>query len=293
MTHDVSKGIGMPELPEAEVVVRQLRETVVGATWKDCWIGRPDIVRQGLDTLDWYRGGRVAMVERRGKSVVLTVERAEERRYWLAELGMTGLLLFRVPDETYHKHTHVILTLQTDPDRSRTARSITELRYWNPRRFGRVYLLDEDALARFCGRRFGCDPMQVTAEAFSRVINARRGRIKALLLHQQRIAGIGNIYANEILYRAGIHPHAHGARLSRASVVRLYDAMRLVLDAAIQAGGSSIRDFLAPAGTAGRFQEQHRVYNKAGLPCPSGCGALIRCLVTERRSFYCPRCQRR
>jgi len=279
----------MPELPEAEVMARQLRDAVVGARLKDCWIGRPDIVRHGLETLDWYRGGRVTKVERRGKSVSLTVDRAGHRRYLVAELGMTGLLLFRAPDHSYQKHTHVILTLEP----ARSTASLTELRYWNPRRFGRVHLLDEAGLARFCSRRFGCDPLTVTPEEFSGVIKARRGRMKALLLHQQRIAGIGNIYANEILYRAGIHPHAHGANLSRAAIGRLYDAMRAVLDEAITAGGSSIRDFLAPNGTAGRFQEQHRVYNRAGLPCPSGCGSRIRRLVTERSSFYCPRCQRR
>jgi formamidopyrimidine-DNA glycosylase len=283
----------MPELPEAEVVARQLRDAVIGATLKECWIGRPDIVRQGLDTLAWYRGGRVAMVERRGKSIVLAIDRAGERRYVLAELGMTGLLLFRAPDDTYQKHTHVILTLQRDPKSRRTGPSVTELRYWNPRRFGRVHLLDEAGLSRFCTRRFGCDPLTVTPEHLSRVIKARRGRVKALLLHQQRIAGIGNIYANEILYRAGIHPHAHGAKLSRAAIRRLCDAMRTVLHEAIAAGGSSIRDFLAPSGTPGRFQERHRVYNKAGLPCPSGCGSRIRRLVTGRSSFYCPRCQRR
>jgi formamidopyrimidine-DNA glycosylase len=275
----------MPELPEAEVVARQLRQHVIGATLKDCWIGRPDIVRQGLETLDWYRGARIAKVERRGKSVAFSLDLGDERRYLVAELGMTGLLLFQAPDASYQKHTHVILTLEGG--------KVSELRYWNPRRFGRIYLLDEPGLTHFCARRFGCDPLTVTLEEFAQVVKRRRGRLKALLLHQQQIAGIGNIYANEILHRAGIHPHALGIRLSASRVAGLYRAMQIVLKEAIAAGGSSIRDFLAPDGTAGRFQTQHHVYNKADSQCPSSCGAVIRRLMAERSSFYCPRCQRR
>jgi formamidopyrimidine-DNA glycosylase len=289
----------MPELPEAEVVARELRASIVGAILKDCWVGRPDIVRHGLETIDWYRGGRVVDVERRGKSVALAVERGEERRYLVAELGMTGLLLFRAPDQSYQKHTHLVLTLeagwQSQPGRRRASCSspVTELRYWNPRRFGRVHLVDMAGFARYSTRRFGCDPLTVTPDAFISLIKARRGRIKALLLHQQRLAGIGNIYANEILYRAGVHPHAHGAQLSCKAISRLYHAMQTVLNEAIAADGSSIRDFLTPNGTTGRFQERHQVYNKAGLPCPAGCGRRIKRLVTERSSFFCPHCQRR
>jgi formamidopyrimidine-DNA glycosylase len=102
----------MPELPEAEIVARQLRRAVIGAMVKDCWIGRPDIVRQGLETLEWYRGAHISTVERRGKSIVLGLDHPTERRYLLAELGMTGLLLFRPPNGGYHNHTHLILTLE-------------------------------------------------------------------------------------------------------------------------------------------------------------------------------------
>jgi formamidopyrimidine-DNA glycosylase len=279
----------MPELPEAEVVARQLQRALPGARVKDCWIGRPDIVRQGLETLDWYRSAHIRTVERRGKSIVLGLIRGTETRYLLAELGMTGLLLFQSPNESYQKHTHVILTFEGATGEP----PVAELRYWNPRRFGRVYLLDGDGLKRFCTRRFGCDPLQVTAAEFLSLVKARRGRLKALFLHQQRIAGIGNIYANEILHRAGVHPHAVGHRLSRPAILRLHQSMRSVLTEAIHTGGSTIRDFLAPDGTPGLFQTLHRVYDRAGAPCPSGCGGTIRRMVTERSSFYCPRCQRR
>lgn len=275
----------MPELPEAEVVVNQLRDRVLGAVLKDCWVGRPDIVRQGLATLDWYRGASITTVQRRGKSVVLGCLREHETRYLLAELGMTGLLLFRLPDASYQKHTHLILSLDGGLE--------PELRYWNPRRFGRLYLFDRTGLERFLAKRFGCDPLSVSWEQFQQLVKGRRGRLKALLMQQQKIAGIGNIYANEILYRARLHPYRTASRLKTQTIRRLYDVMREVLLDAIRDGGSSVRDFLAPDGTEGQYQERHLVYDKAGDPCPAKCGKTIRRLVGERSSFYCPTCQRR
>ncbi len=277
----------MPELPEAEVVARQLRDRILGAVLKDCWVGRPDIVRQGLDTLDWYRGARVVSIERRGKSIVLGLKRSEETRYLVAELGMTGLLLFRVPDERYHKHTHLVLSLDGGQE--------SELRYWNPRRFGRIYLLGPAELERFVAKRFGCDPLAVSWENFWAVVRERRGRLKALLMHQQVLAGIGNIYANEILFRARLHPYRTAGRLRTQSIRRLYETMQAVLTEAIREGGSSVRDFIAPDGTKGRYSRRHRVYDKAGEPCPSGCGTTIRRLSgsDQRSIFYCPSCQRR
>jgi formamidopyrimidine-DNA glycosylase len=275
----------MPELPEAEVVARQLRERVLGATLKDCRVGRADIVRVGLPTLDWYRGTRISRIERRGKSVVLAFSSRDATRYLVAELGMTGLLLFGPPAPTYRKHTHLVLSL----DNGRAA----ELCYWNPRRFGRIHLLDGAGLDAFTAKRFGCDPLAVTWESFRDLVKARRGRLKALLMHQQVIAGIGNIYANEILYRACLHPYRTASRLRDGTIRRLYDVMREVLADAIQDGGSSVRDFIAPDGTKGTYRKHHLVYDKTGQPCPSGCGKVIRRLLGERSSFYCPACQRK
>jgi formamidopyrimidine-DNA glycosylase len=272
----------MPELPEAEVVTRQLQRRVLGATLKDSWVGRPDIVREGLGSLDWYRGTRIASVDRQGKSVVLTFTRGDESRYLIAELGMTGLLLFR-PHVRFHKHTHVVLSLDGGQE--------PELRYWNPRRFGRIYLLDRSGLDRFLKRRFGCDPLSVSWEEFHRVVKGRRGRLKSLLMHQQVIAGIGNIYANEILFRSRLHPYRIGSSLRTPAIRRLYDVMRDVLTDAIIHGGSSVRDFIAPDGTEGQYKRRHLVYNKTGAPCPNLCGKAVRRLVGERSSFYCPSCQ--
>jgi len=272
----------MPELPEAETVARQLRERLIGVTITACRVGRDDIVREGLSTLSWYRGARLAATCRFGKSVALECEKAGDRRFIVFELGMTGLLFFTLLSPSYRKHTHLTLSLTG---------SVPALYYWNPRRFGRVYLLDRAGLERFCARRFGLDPLTVPWEEFRALVRQRRGRLKALLMHQQAIAGIGNIYANEILYRARLHPYRTASRLQFPTVKRLYDSMKEVLTEAIEAGGSSVRDFLAPDGTKGDYWQRHRVYNKAGQPCPSKCGKMIRRLKGERSSFYCPSCQ--
>jgi formamidopyrimidine-DNA glycosylase len=197
---------------------------------------------------------------------------------------MTGLLFFTLLSPAYRKHTHLTLAF-TGP--------VPALYYWNPRRFGRVYLLDQAGLERFRARRFGLDPLTVSWEEFRALVSNRRGRLKTLLMHQQMIAGIGNIYANEILYRARLHPYKIAGRLRAETVRRLYRCMQDVLREAIEAGGSSVRDFLAPDGSKGDYWKQHRVYNKTGQACSSQCGMAIRRLQGERSSFYCPGCQRK
>ncbi len=276
----------MPELPEAEVVARQLRDRLFGGRLVRVHVRRADIVRQGLSTARWYEGGTVVEVHRVGKSVVLTIEQGAERRHLLAELGMTGLLLFRLPAAKYEKHRHLSLDFEGCGEAA--------LHYWNPRRFGRIYLLDQAELARFVARRFGADPLAVSWEDFRRIIESRRGRLKSLLMHQHIVAGIGNIYANEILFRCKLHPHRTASRLREPAIRRLFEVTRRVLEEAILAGGSSVRDYLAPDGRQGRFAGQHLVYNKAGASCPNpGCREVIRRLKGERSSFLCPACQPR
>ena len=275
----------MPELPEVEVVCRQLASRISGATVEDIWFGREDIIRQGARNLPWYPGARVTEIERYGKTIAMAFENKSERRYIVAELGMTGLLLLDrrfVPSE---KHLHMIMNMTHSHEEA--------LYYWNARRFGRVSLLDEEAWKAYRERRFGVDPLTVSEQDFMTLIKNCRGRVKALLLNQQRIAGIGNIYANEMLFRAGIHPHTHGNRLSKKRIQLLFDEMRKVLTEAIEKGGSSIRDFLAPNGTRGLFQHYHQVYQKMGLPCPHGCSTPIGRIFAERSSFFCSTCQKR
>ncbi len=275
----------MPELPETEVILDQLRTNILGSTISGLRIERKDIIRTGLSSWPWYRGSQIREISRKGKSIVLSCSKGNKTRYLLAELGMTGLFLFPRSALGRTKHLHIAITLEHS--------SVSYLYYWNPRRFGRVYLFDLQQLEQFLERRFGLDPFAMTPETFCRIIGQSRGRVKALLLNQHKIAGIGNIYANEILYRAGIHPHAKGIRLSKSSLTRLYQSTRSVLREAIAYGGSTIRDFCAPDGTSGRFQGHHAVYQKAGAPCPRGCRTTIRRLITERSSFFCPACQKR
>ena len=273
----------MPELPEAEVVAQQIRAHLLGAQIKDCWVGRADIVREGLPTLPWYLGACLERVERYGKSVALGFQKENELRYVVAELGMTGLLLFRATQTKYPQHVHVRLSF--------TGGRESELRYWNPRRFGRLSLLDQAGLVRYRARRFGVDPLTVQRDEFISLMEARRGRLKPLLMHQQVIAGIGNIYANEILFRTKLHPNREASRLRKAMIVRLYGTMQTVLREAIACGGSSVKDFFAPDGAEGHYKQHHLVYGKEGQPCPNRCGRIIRRLQSERSSFVCPACQ--
>ncbi|MBI3355444.1 MAG: bifunctional DNA-formamidopyrimidine glycosylase/DNA-(apurinic or apyrimidinic site) lyase [Nitrospirae bacterium] len=273
----------MPELPEAEVVAQQLRASLTGATLTDYWVGRRDIVREGGHTVPWYRDAILQQIQRFGKSVALEFVKGEESRYIVAELGMTGLLLFRSVPIKHPQHVHVRLSF--------TGGKEPELRYWNPRRFGRLSLFDRKGLNRYIARRFGCDPLSVSQHDFVQLLRGRRGRLKPLLMHQQVIAGIGNIYANEILFRAGLHPNREASRIREATQVKLYDTMQMVLREAIASGGSSVRDFFAPDGSEGQYKRHHLAYGKEGHPCPNGCGRLLRRLQSERSSFFCPACQ--
>lgn len=276
-------GDRMPELPEAEVVARQIRTGLLGAQLTDVWIGRTDIVREGYDTARWYCGGTLQSVERFGKSVALGFVNSHACRYVVAELGMTGLLLFQSAATKHPQHVHVKLSFEGGRE--------PELRYWNPRRFGRLSLLDKAGLDRYRTRRFGLDPLAASQQGFVRLLQERRGRLKALLMHQQVIAGIGNIYANEILFRAGLHPNCQVSQLPVRKIETLYTIMREVLDEAIRNGGSSVRDFFAPDGSEGQYKRWHLVYGKEGQPCPNHCGGVIQRLRGERSSYFCPRCQ--
>jgi len=275
----------MPELPEAEVVARQIRARLSGGMLTDTWIGRADIVREGFAERRWYAGSVLQSAKRFGKSVAMAFERQGQTRYIMAELGMTGLLLFPSARPRFPQHVHVRMTFAGAQE--------SELRYWNPRRFGRLSLLDQRGLDAYVARRFGCDPLTVTREEFHRIVKGRSGRLKPLLMHQQVIAGIGNIYANEILFRARLHPNANASRLSVSNIEVLFDVTKEVLQEAIACGGSSVRDFFAPDGSEGEFKRRHLVYGKEGASCPNDCGHAIKRLQSERSSFFCPACQSR
>lgn len=274
----------MPELPEAEVAARQLHARLIGVEVANVYVGRTDIIREGSQTWTWYQGSVVTAVERYGKSVVIEFQKAGSVRYLVAELGMTGLLLFPEVPIKFPQHVHYTMQFSSASTKS--------LRYWNPRRFGRLSLLDRAGLDHYRARRFGCDPLHVTCEEFTELVRQHRRRLKALLLHQQVIAGIGNIYANEALFRAGLHPDVIASQLAPSAVHRLHQAIQSILRQAIECGGSSVKDFFAPDGTEGTFKRHHLVYGKEGLPCPRKCGSMIRRVQSERSSFICTTCQK-
>lgn len=218
-------------------------------------------------------GRRIAAVKRYGKFIVLSLDKGG---YLVVHLGMTGRLLLGGP---VGKHTHAILTF----DRGL-------LLYDDSRQFGSVEWSEE-----FPRRvaRLGPEPLEIPFEQFVQAVKRRKTRIKALLLNQGFVRGIGNIYADEALFRAGIHPMALAYRLTRERVRRLHQAIVAVLTEAIAAGGSSVSDYVDAQGRKGFFQFSHRVYQRTGEPCLT-CGTGIRrVLVAQRSSHFCPRCQKR
>ena len=156
----------MPELPEAEVVARQIRSRLLGAQLRDVWVGRDDIVREGLTTLSWYPGANLQSVERFGKSIAFGFTNHGVCCYLVAELGMTGLLLFQSAPVKHPQHIHLKMVFEAAHE--------PELRYWNPRRFGRLSLLDKAGLEQYLARRFGVDPLSVSQRDFVRVLRERQ-----------------------------------------------------------------------------------------------------------------------
>jgi formamidopyrimidine-DNA glycosylase len=198
----------------------------------------------------------------------------------IVPLGMTGRLGARRAEEPIAPHTHVFFELEDG----------RELRYTDIRRFGQMLLVPGDKLGAF-GDRLGKEPLEISTAEFTKRLAGRRARIKALLLDQRVFRGIGNIYADESLWQARIHPARLAARLSFAELGRLRQAIRRVLQHAIAARGSSISDFVDAEGKPGEYQQRHRAYGREGKPC-FRCGSKIRrAVIAGRSSYFCARCQ--
>jgi len=274
----------MPELPEVETVVRGLQATLPGRRILDVRLGKTDFIEDPAALERDLPGRRVSGVRRHGKFLVVSLERSggdAANSSLLIHLGMTGQILVCPPEAPVAAHTHVFLGL--DDGR--------EFRYVDIRRFGRMQLLANGF--RGSGlEELGLDPLEATIEQFAALVGSRRARIKALLLDQRVLRGMGNIYTDESLWRARIHPARLGSNLKDREVRRLYRAMRGVLNEAIRLRGSSISDYVDSEGNRGEFQLRHRVYQRLGRKC-FRCGGLIRRrIVAGRSSYFCPACQR-
>jgi formamidopyrimidine-DNA glycosylase len=281
----------MPELPEVETVARGLQKAIVGRRILSVVLGKTDFIDDPAALEQHLPGRQIEAVERYGKFMLLRLSAASGKAEGaengvaapaslLVHLGMTGQLAPCAAAQPCAKHTHVWFRL--DDGR--------ELRYTDPRRFGRIAYLTGALLADEL-TNFGADPLQVSAQDFAERIRSRSARIKALLLDQTVLRGVGNIYADESLWRAKIHPARRGAELTQKQAATLRKVLQDVLQKAILARGSSISNFLDAEGQPGEYQRRHRAYGREGKRC-FRCGATIRrAIVAGRSSYFCPKCQ--
>jgi len=276
----------MPELPEVETVANSVDARVRGQRIGSVWLSRykEPFKTSRSEMADALAGLRIERVRREGKHVVFDLSGGgcshQIRAQWVVHLGMTGQLLVAAAEIPRPKHTHAALELSGG----------RELRFVDPRRFGRLAFYPVSASTDgFRGP--GREPLTISEDDFVALFRGRKLSIKAALLNQSLLHGVGNIYADESLFRAGIRPTRAAGRLSRARLLGLRSALQEVLREAIARGGSSVSDYVDADGEKGFFQFEHRVYMKTGQPCVN-CGKPIRRIVLAGRgTHYCSHCQ--
>jgi formamidopyrimidine-DNA glycosylase len=275
----------MPEMPEVETVRRRLAPVLEGATIERAEIVDPRLTRPVAPAFvaDRLVGETVATVDRRGKYLLW---RLASGRTLVVHLRMTGSFRHaptgELPDDAHRRAT---LGLDTG----------AEVGYRDVRRFGTWELLDEGHLQPYLSARLGPEPLapSFSAARLARLTEGRRAPVKAFLLDQRRLAGIGNIYADEALWRARIHPLRPTGELDADEIARLHRAVRAALRRGVELQGSTLRDYVTPDGDGGGMQDEFHVYGRLGEPCDR-CGRPIeRIVVGGRGTWFCPRCQRR
>lgn len=305
----------MPELPEVETIARGLDKRVSGDTIESVWIGsrKQPLKSPAAVIAATLEGKRIVRVHRAGKHIVFDVEgesRASQaaskprksRRapvetrlaasgrdrinsaQWIVHLGMTGRLVVSEPAAEIAKHTHLIAKLASG----------RELRFIDPRMFGKlsIHLRSESESDRGGFDPGGIEPLEISEERFVGLFRGRKTPIKSALLNQKLLRGVGNIYADESLFRAGIRPRRRAATITREQLGKLHRAVGEVLREAIALGGSSIANYVDANGDEGFFQLEHRVYGREGAPC-FACGTAIgRVVLAGRSSHYCSKCQK-
>ena len=286
----------MPELPEVETIARSLDRRVKGDVIESVWLGsKPEPLKSpAAELAATLESKKITGVRRVGKHIVVDLEPAkngpsggrrparqskkkppDNHAQWIVHLGMTGRMLVCEADEEVVKHTHAIAKLKSG----------RELRFVDPRRFGRLSVTQGFAAA-------GSEPLEVELEKFVQLFHGRKTPIKSALLNQKLLSGVGNIYADESLFRSGIRPKRRASSLSKEDFGRLYLALQEVLKEAIDQGGSSVSDYVDSDGEEGFFQLQHRVYGREGEPCLVCKTPIKRVVIGGRSSHYCPKCQK-
>jgi formamidopyrimidine-DNA glycosylase len=289
----------MPELPEVETIARGLANRVTGDVIESVWLGsKPEPLKStASEIVATLESKRIGAVHRVGKHIVFDLENGRRASspvkqksrqksskasappsntaQWIVHLGMTGRMLVCDSDQALEKHTHAVAKLASG----------RELRFVDPRRFGRLSVAHGFEAA-------GSEPLEVELDAFIHLFRGRKTPIKSALLNQKLLRGVGNIYADESLFRSGVRPRRRAASLTRKELVLLYAAVQEVLKEAIALGGSSVSDYVDADGEEGFFQLQHRVYGREGEPCLVCKTPIKRVVIAGRSSHYCPNCQK-
>ena len=275
----------MPELPEVETIVRGLQTRVAGDRIQSVWIGsrKQPLKSSAKKIVATLTDKQISRVHRMGKHIVFDLLNAAAdadetpEAQWIVHLGMTGRMLVCEPEAETVKHTHLLASLASG----------RELRFIDARMFGKLAVV---APAKFDPG--GVEPLDVDLATFGTLFRGRKTPIKSALLNQKLLRGVGNIYADEALARAGIRPQRRAASISRADRERLLSAIQAVLREAIELGGSSVSDYVGADGEEGFFQLQHRVYGREGEPCLVCRTPIRRLVIAGRSSHYCPQCQK-
>ena len=289
----------MPELPEVETIARGLASRVTGDVIESVWLGsKPEPLKsKASEIVAILEFKRIGAVHRVGKHIVFDLENGRRASspvkrksrqkaskasvppsntaQWIVHLGMTGRMLVCDPEQALEKHTHAVAKLASG----------RELRFVDPRRFGRLSVAHGFEAP-------GSEPLEVELDVFIHLFHGRKTPIKSALLNQKLLRGVGNIYADESLFRSGVRPRRRAASLTRKELVLLYAAVQEVLKEAIALGGSSVSDYVDADGEEGFFQLQHRVYGREGDPCLVCKTPIKRVVIAGRSSHYCPNCQK-
>ncbi len=265
----------MPELPEVQTVVDTLRPAILGKTITKTLLVRSDVLQPlGFDLPANLIGRRFLEVSRRGKKIVFRLD--NQNRFYI-HLGMTGRLTLQSPTKDFPKHTHLTIDLGTQ-----------QIAFHDPRRFGGIWWLGTDISP---DENLGPEPLTIRPAELARRLAKTSRAIKSALLDQSVIAGLGNIYVDESLFRSGIHPLVPADKLSLKQISLLNRAIKTTLRAALRHRGSSLRDYFDANGDPGGFKKMHAVYDRAGEKCRKCRTPIERIVLGGRSTHFCPRCQ--